>query len=524
MISWTLLICISLTWNSWQSWQSMLNQGKSEGRMAFLKDLSYRVWNASHGGVYVQITEDTKPNPYLRVPHRDITTTTGKELTLINPAFMTREVLTMSAKIYGLKGHITSLNLLNPRNKHDDWEKEALQSFELQPSEVTKFMSIEGQPFMRFMRPMITTKACLKCHDSQGYKVGDVRGGISVSVPMAHHLAAAKKAIWYLALAHLVFWIVGLAGLAFSKKKIIYYFLVSEKARKLEETEKAQLKVSLNKLLQAESRIQELNEGLELKVSERTKELKVANERLKSLDQLKSMFIASMSHELRTPLNSIIGFTGMIVSDMAGPISDLQRDYLQRAHSAGKHLLDLITDVIDISKIEAGKIAVSYKEFLLDEVVNEALDSVENDLYKKELKLETDISTGIVMYTDRKRLLQCLLNLLSNAIKYSVQGTIRVEIKPHNKQVEFLISDTGIGISEQDQKRLFEPFVRFESPLKMHTAGTGLGLYLTRKLAQDVLAGTVSATSQIDHGSTFSLNIPQRIASENNNVDKGSTS
>jgi PAS domain S-box-containing protein len=248
IISWLLLVCVSFTWNSWQSWQSMLNQGRSEGKMAFLKDLSYRVWNASHGGIYVPITDDLKPNPYLKVPQRDVTTTTGKKLTLMNPAFMTRQVFTMSAERYSVMGHITSLNLLNPDNVPDAWEKKALLSFDKNSTEVTELTSINGKPFMRFMRPMITEDSCLKCHNAQGYQVGDLRGGISVSVPMTLLMSQAKKAIWYLALGHGAFLLFGILGILSSNRKSVQYFIASNESKKNIAKEKEQLSVTLRSI------------------------------------------------------------------------------------------------------------------------------------------------------------------------------------------------------------------------------------------------------------------------------------
>ena len=252
-------------------------------------------------------------------------------------------------------------------------------------------------------------------------------------------------------------------------------------------------------------------DGLEHKVSERTRDLAAANEKLKELDRLKSMFIASMSHELRTPLNSIIGFTGMLLQDMTGPINDEQRDYLSRVYSAGKHLLSLISDVIDISKIEAGKIIPYPQAFTLDAVVNEAVDTIQKQLNDKGLDLTVTIPEGVKLNTDRKRLLQCLLNYLSNAVKFSQTGFIHVKAHTIGKQVEVEISDTGIGISEEDLPKLFQPFVCLDSPVQRSVSGTGLGLYLTKKLATEILKGTVAVESQPGKGSTFLLRLPTEV-------------
>ncbi|MDG4553437.1 MAG: PAS domain S-box protein [Candidatus Competibacter sp.] len=265
----------------------------------------------------------------------------------------------------------------------------------------------------------------------------------------------------------------------------------------------------------AERKIRQINLELEERVRIRTAELTAANERLQELDRLKSLFIASMSHELRTPLNSIIGFTGMIVGDMAGPISERQRDYLQRAYRAGKHLLGLITDIIDISKIEAGKLAIEYSPFALDKAMADAMASVEAGAREKGLELTLEMPEGITLHTDRKRLLQCVLNLLNNAVKYTERGKVRMMAQCHDTHIEIAVSDTGIGIPESARNQLFQPFVRLDSKLKNHTSGTGLGLYLTRKLAREILGGDVTVSSHPGEGSTFLLHIARQMPRKN---------
>ena len=258
---------------------------------------------------------------------------------------------------------------------------------------------------------------------------------------------------------------------------------------------------------------------LEEMVSERTaeleakqNELEAANNRLKDLDRLKSMFIASMSHELRTPLNSIIGFTGIILQGMTGEINDEQRDQLQRVSKAGKHLLALITDVIDISKIEAGKIEPFAEEFLLDSVINDALSELKLQIRDKGLEIEVSmIPEKIIMRTDRKRLFQCVLNYLSNAVKYTEKGKIAVSAEEHDDKMLLQVTDTGIGIREADLPALFQSFVRLDSSLRMTVSGTGLGLYLTKKLATEVLGGKVGVSSTYGRGSTFTLTIPKEL-------------
>jgi len=244
------------------------------------------------------------------------------------------------------------------------------------------------------------------------------------------------------------------------------------------------------------------------------KDLSEANERLKKLDQLKSMFIASMSHELRTPLNSIIGFTGVILLGMTGPLNEKQKDQLTRVNNSAKHLLNLITDVIDISKIEAGKIDINPQHIVLSELVNESVISVEPQLAAKAIELKKIIPDDIKLYTDKKRLLQCMINYLSNAVKYSEKGSITIIAKKLDHKIKISIIDTGIGISKKDLPKLFNSFERLDSHLKIKAGGTGLGLYLIRKLATEVLGGNVFVESEIGKGSTFGLIIPITIKLE----------
>jgi signal transduction histidine kinase len=254
--------------------------------------------------------------------------------------------------------------------------------------------------------------------------------------------------------------------------------------------------------------LRQINQEMEQRIAQRTGELTSANNKLKELDQLKSMFIASMSHELRTPLNSIIGFTGMTLQGLSGELNSEQKDNLSRVYKSAKHLLALITDVIDISKIEAGRVETYLEKVSLKEIVEEAVASVEPQMKEKGLALELHIPGDVQLTTDRKRLLQCLLNFLSNAVKFTESGKVAVTSRESDGYVEVAVSDTGIGISEKDLPKLFEAFERLESRLRVKAGGTGLGLYLTRKLVTDILHGEVSVQSREGKGSTFSLRVP----------------
>ena len=260
------------------------------------------------------------------------------------------------------------------------------------------------------------------------------------------------------------------------------------------------------------SQIAHSHEELENKVQERTLELVQANTKLKELDKLKSMFIASMSHELRTPLNSIIGFTDVILNRMIGDINEQQEDYLSRVKRSGKHLLRVITDVIDISKIEAGKVSITITEFELTQMIDEAVKEAQVLVKSKPINILVEMPNTVNLHTDRRLLLQCLINFLSNAIKFSEEGDITVSVNLlQNKKVIIKVCDQGIGIRDKDKELIFEAFERAESHLKVIAGGSGLGLYLTKKITEELLKGSVNFTSEYGKGSCFWIEIPTEI-------------
>lgn len=264
----------------------------------------------------------------------------------------------------------------------------------------------------------------------------------------------------------------------------------------------------------AATALQQAHAELESKVAERTRELRAANEKLKGLDQLKSMFVASMSHELRTPLNSIIGFTGVILEGMSGEINPRQRDQLSRVYASARHLLSLVTDVIDISKVEAGKVEIDIDEFPLRALIEESASVVYRLAVDKGLVIKINMPAVIEMRTDRRRLLQVVLNLISNAVKYTAQGEVRISAEQDGDKIRISINDTGVGIDEAALKRLFQPFERPNKELRAKVLGTGLGLYLSKKLVEDILQGRLGVSSEVGVGSTFWFEVPQKLSPE----------
>ena len=224
LLLWTLLIAGFGAWDIYQSHKFEMKIAIAIVRDSYNKDLAYRRWATMHGGVYVPVSEQTPPNPYLsHIRDRDITTPSGKRLTLMNPAYMTRQVHEIGKEQYGLQGHITSLNPIRPENFADVWEAKALKEFEKGAKELTSKELIDGKPFIRFMHALMVDEGCLKCHEGQGYKKGDVRGGISVSMPWS---PARDLIFGVLPMSETMYgsiWIVGVFGIVIGRRRLLGY-------------------------------------------------------------------------------------------------------------------------------------------------------------------------------------------------------------------------------------------------------------------------------------------------------------
>ena len=229
VLIWTVGILASLGLNIYQLRQSILRVARTSAEISYSKDILYRRWVSKQGGVYVPVSEMTPANPYLKVPNRDIMTPAGLSLTLVNPAYMTRQVNELAMEMNGLQGHITSLNPIRPENRPDPWETAALKTFERETKETGSIEMKSGKEYFRFMRPFVTEKSCLKCHAAQGYKEGDIRGGISISIPMEPLRTIERSRMADLTIAHSLLWIIGLVGIGVGTRRLRRQTLLREK-------------------------------------------------------------------------------------------------------------------------------------------------------------------------------------------------------------------------------------------------------------------------------------------------------
>lgn len=267
----------------------------------------------------------------------------------------------------------------------------------------------------------------------------------------------------------------------------------------------------LDERRQTEEELRALNTELDHRVDERTAELAVAKEQAEAADRLKSAFLATMSHELRTPLNSIIGFTGIIRQGLAGPLTAEQTKQLDMIRGSARHLLNLINDVLDISRIEADQIEIVAKPFAVRETIEKVVGATTPLAEKKGLILRAQVALEVdQIVSDQRRVEQIFLNLLSNAVKFTEKGEVRVDCQLQDGWLVTRVVDTGIGIKDEDMDKLFQAFHQIDNRLTRRHEGTGLGLAICKRLVER-LGGKIAVESVGGVGSTFTVTLPVKI-------------
>ena len=330
-VAWTVVVAGLLAWDVYTVRQVTWDLAINEARTHFEEDQAFRLWVSTHGGVYVPTDERTPPNPYLaRVPERDIETPSGRSLTLMNPEYADRQMHEDFADLYGVAGHLTSLNPLRPENAPDSWERAALEAFEEKETEVHEFAEMDGEPYLRFMQPMIAQESCLKCHGHQGYQVGDVRGGISVSVPMVSYLAKERQTLTSHILTLSLLWGLGLAGLGLASRG---------------------LRQSIWERDQAQEALQKYSERLEQMVDERTQELRDAQDLLVRREKLAALgqLAGGMGHDLRNPLGVISNTIYLLRMSLPDPGETIQ-DCLEMISDEVGSATKIVSDLLDFGR------------------------------------------------------------------------------------------------------------------------------------------------------------------------------
>jgi signal transduction histidine kinase len=264
--------------------------------------------------------------------------------------------------------------------------------------------------------------------------------------------------------------------------------------------------------------LKQLNSELEGRIAAATADLAEQNERLMwqseelgKANKLKSDFLASMSHELRTPLNAVIGYSALLIDGIPGKLLDRQLDYVKRSRSAAQHLLSLINGILDLAKIEAGKMPINIESVTIREIFLEVSQQIAPMISSKNLTFSSEISPDCpTIETDKTKVKQILLNLVSNAVKFTNRGEVRVTAQCGGRAVLLEVHDTGVGIKQEEIEAIWEDFRQLDQSRTREFGGTGLGLSITRRLTQQ-LGGQVTVSSEFGEGTTFSVRLPLSI-------------
>jgi signal transduction histidine kinase len=421
------------------------------------------------------------------------------------------------------------------RLPQDEFEYDALEAFaKRELSEMTRKLP-DGSSY-QYVAPLHLTPSCISCHPvlAQGTsiytQVGDVFRAVSITMPVDRANLAVQRNRGILILTAIV-----TAFLAMVISYVIVRYVIVKPVKHLKDVSEAvsagnmdiradiqtrdefeELCHAFNRMLRNLVAMQEELRGLNRQLDKKVDELAQANMALFEMNRLKSDFLATMSHELRTPLNSIIGFSEILTGNEK--LSEKERRYAANIQTSGKMLLGLINDILDLAKIESGKMELHLEEFSIRDVIEGLLTMARPIAEKKSIELDVDIAAEVpVVYQDAGKIQQILYNLLSNAIKFTPEGgRVVVSAETSDTNLMLAVEDTGVGIAPEDRERIFEKFrqgasglIGGETTLTRQYSGSGLGLSIVRELCH-ILGGEISLDSELGKGSTFTIRLPLR--------------
>jgi len=480
IIIWTAVIALSFVWNRHVIVKNNQELALKKSQSFFNQILITRYWNSSHGGVYVPVTEETQPNPYLDDSLRDLTATNGMKLTKINPAYMTRQIAEINQIKDDIKFHITSLKPIRPANEADPWEKVALQLFEDGETEIFERVRNQNEEEFRYMAPLKVEESCLACHAHQGYKLGETRGGISISFPSKIYTASQNKAITYMFFIHLMAYSLGLSGMfAYNKMSTKLYSIIAEKNARLEK----------DRILLKES-----NKALTQTIAEKDK------------------FFSIVAHDLKSPFYGLVGLSDVLVEKIN------EKDFKDTEKFAGfisdsaKKTFDLTVNLLDWAQAQTGGMAFNPELLNIGLLIKEAVEVFKSNANQKQISLKTNIPEKVLVNADKAMINAAVRNLISNAVKFTKKGgEIFVSVETKGNEVFVSVQDNGIGMSESMQKDLFQIDKEISRPGTENEPSTGLGLFLVKEFVEKN-GGTIMVKSKEGHGSKFSFNLPEAKA------------
>ncbi|PKQ63126.1 hypothetical protein BZG02_10210 [Labilibaculum filiforme] len=462
LLVWSFLIGASFSWNYYlvDSNNEMVVLNKS--RSFFDQILITRSWNSEHNGIYVPITDKTQPNPHLKDSLKNITSTNGIRLTKINPSYMTRQIAELNKNNYNLQFHITSLKPIRPENKASEIEQEALREFEYGLKETLQLYKNGSSSKYMYMAPLSTQKSCLECHKHQGYKEGDIRGGISISFPADLYTNGVNKQKLSLGIIHFLILLLGYTGIIFYHRTSRKYFSI----------------------------------------------INSKNTELNRIIYTKDKFFSIIAHDLRSPLSTILGYLDLLKTDYNNFTKEEQIDFINEMDMSANNSFKLLNNLLLWAKSQQNRITVNIQKYNLLQITTEAIEAYLAGATLKKINVDLKISIDIFVYSDSFTL-QCVIsNLFNNAIKFTPEnGTIGIKAKLINNFAEIQIIDSGIGIPESRIEKLFKIDESISTKGTNNEKGTGLGLLLCKEFIEKN-HGELRVESEINKGTKAIFRIP----------------
>jgi len=509
ILGWTVLLGASCYWNISEHKRVLHKVAMAEARAAIGRDLLYRRWVSSQGGIYVQATEKMPPNPYLaHVPERDIRTPSGKILTLVNPAYMTRKVYELARKQASFvgRGHLTSLKPLRPENVPDPWEEKVLRSFDQGATEGSEIGEIDGQPYMRLMRPFVTDSSCLKCHAPQGYQVDDVRGGLSVSIPIQPLIDATRMQVSGTLATHGVLWLLGLGVVGLGGRRLSAAARTQYQIETELHQQALQMEEEIAERVAVQEELEQLNRSLEEHVDAAVSDLRRKDQILIQQSRLAAMgeMINNIAHQWRQPLNNI----GLIIQNLrlsysTGSISqDEMESEISKAMAVIMHMSRTIDDFRNFFRADKEK-----RDFVVNKAVSRTLEFVSAALESRNVQVVVESEGEVVTTGYQNEYAQVLLNVISNASEASVERRVKepriaIRISRVNGRSLVCIRDNCGGIPDEIMPKIFDPYFTTRAPDK----GTGIGLYMSKVIIEQNMGGNLTARN-VEGGAEFRIEV-----------------
>ncbi|WP_303851973.1 ATP-binding protein [Seleniivibrio woodruffii] len=447
------------------------------------------------------------------------------------PAVATKQLSTYAARMTDFRFHITSMQLINPENAPDEYEVRALGLFAQGAKEHQEIITLGEERFYRYMAPLYVNKACMECHDYQGYRIGDLRGGISVTIPMK----ALEKAMAVNNRNYLITGFAAFFGIVLTLTLLLRMTVLKNLSTLTDAAGSYKTGDFTKKLtIKTGDEIQELSEAFEmmrhsiLENEDRLKEqlarvteqyktvlgvLQTRNDELKTINSFKSDILDSLAHELRTPLTKIISYSELLVAQGLDCSPDVKEKSLTTIARSARLLNTLFSEIITLSRLDSNQYPYHFMPLNIGRLVSEIAAEYEKEIADKNISFESEISDEAVVYADAESFRHVFANLISNAVKFSRGGGfIKVRLKDLGEYNVIEVEDSGVGIPADEIEKVTKRFYRATN-VKREFSGTGLGLSIISRIMEGH-RGRLEIESEQNKGSLFRVCVPKNLADE----------